>query len=184
MKNEKDPKKTRPIKRKIHLVREARIGDTIQPWKIPGPEHPSDFEIKNLPGPPLNLFHKLSNLKFHPKVASRRSVSFCVRWAHRLPRGSFRANDAKCRNFDVDVVDVDEEMTLTIDDVTRATSVDVASEAYVTTNDGRTKRAKLVAVQPILDIFWLNLNQKDIFRINLKLILCVDLYVSSTYKYT
>ena len=82
------------------------------------------------------------------------------------------------------MVDVDEEMTSTIDDVTRATSVDIASEAYVTTNDGRTKRAKLVAVQPILDIYWLNLNQKDIFRINLKLILCVDLYVPSTYKYT
>ena len=75
-------------------------------------------------------------------------VSFCVQWMHRLPRGSFWANDAKCRNFDVDVVDVDEKMTLTIDDVTRATSVDVASKAYVTTDDRRTTRAKIVLWWP------------------------------------
>ena len=92
---------------------------------------------------------------------------FIHTWTHRLPHGSFRANDAKCQNFNVEIIDIDEEMVLTIDDVTRATSVNVASEAYITT-DGRCTRAKLVAVQPISDILWLNLNHKDILLLNLK----------------
>ena len=46
------------------------------------------------------------------------------------------------------MVDVDGKMTSTIDDVTRATSVDVASKAYVTTDDRQTTRAKIVLWWP------------------------------------
>ena len=66
MKNEKDSKQTRHIQRRVHFVRQARIDGTIQPWKIPGTENPSDVGTKNLTGPSFNTLHNLLHVKVPP----------------------------------------------------------------------------------------------------------------------
>ena len=66
MKNEKDSKKTRHIQRRVHFVRQARIDATIHPWKIPGPENPSDIGTKNLGGAPFSSFHKILHVEVPP----------------------------------------------------------------------------------------------------------------------
>ena len=98
---------------------------------------------------------KFYMLKFHLEIASRRSVSFRVWRMHgRLPRGS----------------------------LLRVWYVSKELQAVRKRPDS--EENYFVEVQPIKDILWLKLNHKDIFRINLKLILCVDFYVFSTQKYT
>ena len=66
MKNEKDSKQTRHIQRRVHFVRQARLDGTIEPFKIPGTDNPSDIGTKNLGGPAFHVYHQLLHVHVPP----------------------------------------------------------------------------------------------------------------------